>query len=207
MENESETSKNGVDQIFTGENKKKNKLNFLPFSRFTCFLNWTVPGLWVDFLVLLSYIPYKKSEGVALGLFMFEVFTGLWLSTPTFCIKGYDYVKRFVLVLVLLVMNTGCPKKLLKMGNTTLLISSSNYAKTPYKCVHRRQFVFPVFSAIFLKHPVCKDFPCLTNEGRFPQVGDSIFFCLPRVYLYLWGTAFRALCKHPHSGAFSVSDS
>ena len=26
-------------------------------------------------------------------------------------------------------------KKLLKMGNTALLISSSNYAKTPYKCV------------------------------------------------------------------------
>ena len=28
-------------------------------------------------------------------------------------------------------INTGCPKKLLKMGNTELLISSSNYAKTP----------------------------------------------------------------------------
>ena len=26
------------------------------------------------------------------------------------CIKGYDYVKRFVHVLVLLVINTGCPK-------------------------------------------------------------------------------------------------
>ena len=46
-----------------------------------------------------------------------------------FCTKGYDYVKRFVHVLVLLVINTGCPKKLLKMGNTALLISSSNYAK------------------------------------------------------------------------------
>ena len=23
------------------------------------------------------------------------------------------------------------------------------------------------------------------NEGRFPQVGDSIFFCLPRLYLCL----------------------
>ena len=75
-----------------------------------------------------------------------------------FCIKVYDNVKRFVCVLVLLVINTGCPKKLLKMGNTALLISSSNYAKTPYKCVkhikHRRLFVFPVFKAIFLKHPV-----------------------------------------------------
>ena len=45
---------------------------------------------------------------------LFEVFTGLWLSTPTFCIKDYDYVKRFVRVLVLLVINTGCLKKLLK---------------------------------------------------------------------------------------------
>ena len=59
----------------------------------------------------------------------FQVFTGLWLSTPTSCIKDYDYVKHFVRVLVLLVMNTGCLKKMIKMGNTTLLISSSDYAK------------------------------------------------------------------------------
>ena len=32
------------------------------------------------------------------------------------------------------------------MGNTALLISSSNYAKTPHKCAHRRRFVFLVFS-------------------------------------------------------------
>ena len=37
-------------------------------------------------------------------------------------------------------------QKLLKMGNTALLISSSSYAKKPYKCVHRRKFVFLVFS-------------------------------------------------------------
>ena len=49
-----------------------------------------------------------------------------------FRIKGYDYVKCFVRVLVLVVINKGCPKKLLKMGNTALLISSSNYAKTSY---------------------------------------------------------------------------
>ena len=36
--------------------------------------------------------------------------------------KGYDYVKRSALVLVLLMINTGCPKKLLKIGSTTLLI-------------------------------------------------------------------------------------
>ena len=38
-------------------------------------------------------------------------------------------VKRFVLVLVLLVINIGCPKNCKKMGNTALLISSSNYTK------------------------------------------------------------------------------
>ena len=32
------------------------------------------------------------------------------------------------------------------MGNTAMLISSSNYAKKPYECVHRRRFVFLVFS-------------------------------------------------------------
>ena len=79
-------------------------------------------------------------------MFIFEVFTGLWLSTPAFCIKDYDYVKRFVRVLVLLVINTACPKKLLKIRNTALLISSSNYAKAPNKCVHRMRFVFPAFS-------------------------------------------------------------
>ena len=66
-----------------------------------------------------SAITYtlQKMWGVAPGLFIFEVFTGLWLSTPTVCIKGYDYVKRFVRVLVLLVINTGCPQKLLKNGD------------------------------------------------------------------------------------------
>ena len=39
--------KNSVDQIFTGKNKKH--ADFLPFSRFTCFLNGIFPGLWVIF--------------------------------------------------------------------------------------------------------------------------------------------------------------
>ena len=67
MENESETSKNSVDQIVTGLVKTKNKLNFLPFSRFVCFLNRIFPGLWVNCLVLLSHIPYKKSEELPLA--------------------------------------------------------------------------------------------------------------------------------------------
>ena len=67
------------------------------------------------FLGALSHIPYKKSEEFPLAC-LFEVFTGLWLSTPTFCIESYDYVKHFVRVLVLLVINTGCLKKFLKNG-------------------------------------------------------------------------------------------
>ena len=51
----------------------------------------------------------QKSDELPLGC-SFDVFTGLWLSTSTFCIKGYDYVKRFFRVLVLLVINTGSPK-------------------------------------------------------------------------------------------------
>ena len=57
----------------------------------------------------------KKSEELPLAC-LFEVFTGLWLSTPTFCIKSYNYVKHFVRVLVLLVKNIGCLKKFLKYG-------------------------------------------------------------------------------------------
>ena len=57
----------------------------------------------------------KKSEELPLAC-LFEVFTGLWLSTPTFCIKSYDYVKHFVHVLVLLVINIGYLKKFLKYG-------------------------------------------------------------------------------------------
>ena len=113
-----------------------------------------------------------------------------------FCIKGYDYVERFVRILVLLVINTRCPEKLLKMGNSALLISSSNYAKTPYKCVHRRRFVFCVFFSNFSDAPCMKvgfdvriSPRLMMNEGRFPQVGDSIFFCLPRLYLCLRGNS------------------
>ena len=79
-----------------------------------------------------------------------------------FCTKGYDYVKRFVRVLVLLVINTGCPKKLLKMGNTAFvdfqfklclnvctggdLCSSffSNFSETPCMKVGLDVRIYPV---------------------------------------------------------------
>ena len=98
--------------------------------------------------------------GVTLAC-LFEVFTGLWLSTPTFCMKGYDYVKHFVRVLVLLVINTGCLKQILKNGEHYIVDFQLNLCQTPYKCVPRRQFVLNMFGnlcssflAIFLKHPV-----------------------------------------------------
>ena len=65
MENESETSKNSVDQIFTGENKKQ--AEFLAFFEVYVFSQWNFHGLRVNFLVLLSHIPYKKSEELPLA--------------------------------------------------------------------------------------------------------------------------------------------
>ena len=103
-----------MDQIFTGENEKqtnkKKQVEFLTFFEgytVRVFINGIFPGLWVNFLVLLSHIPYKKSEELP-GLF--EVSTGLWLSTSTFCIKGYAMLKHFVRVLVLLVIIQGVSK-------------------------------------------------------------------------------------------------
>ena len=95
---EMKLQKNSVDQIFTGENK--NKLNFLPFSRFTCFVNGIFPGLWVNYLVLLSHIPYKQSEELPWLAYIWS-FPWVMVIHTYFCTKGCDYVKRFVHVLVL----------------------------------------------------------------------------------------------------------
>ena len=70
----------------------------------------------------------QKSEELPLAC-SFEVFTGLWLSTPTFCIKSYDYVKHFVRVLVSLVINTWCLRKFLKNGEHRVVDIQLIYAK------------------------------------------------------------------------------
>ena len=57
--------KNSVDQFLKVETKKQ--AEFLTISRFTCFLNGIFPGLWINFLVLLSHIPYNKSEELSLA--------------------------------------------------------------------------------------------------------------------------------------------
>ena len=61
-------------------------------------------------------------------------------------------MKRFVRVLVLLVINTGCPK-IAKNGNTALLISISNCAKRHINVCSGGDLCSP-FLAIFLRHPV-----------------------------------------------------
>ena len=112
---------------------------------FTCFLNGIFLVYGPIFLVLLSRILHKKSEEFPWLVYILS-FHWVMVIHTYFCTKGYDYVNVLSVYWFLLVINTGCPKKLLKMGNIALLISSSNFAKTPYKCVHRRQYVFLVFS-------------------------------------------------------------
>ena len=83
---------------------KKKQADFWPFSRFRCFLNRIFPGLWAN-----------------IWRFHWVMVIHTYFST-----KGYNYAKSFVRVLVLSVINTGCPKKLLKWGgggDTALLIS------------------------------------------------------------------------------------
>ena len=68
------------------------------------------------FLILLSHIPYKKSEELLLACLYLKFSLGYGYIHTYFCTKGYDYVKRFVRVLVLLLINTGCLKKIAKNG-------------------------------------------------------------------------------------------
>ena len=86
--------KSSVDQIFTGENKKQ--AEFLTIFRGLCVFSMEfLAGLWVNFLVLLSHIPYKNSEELPLACLYFKFSLGydyphLLLS------KKYDlYVKCF----------------------------------------------------------------------------------------------------------------
>ena len=84
---------NSVDQIFTGENK--NKLNFLPFAKFKCFLNGIFPDLWVNYLVLLTHIPYKKSEELPLACLCLKFSLGY----------GYSHLLLYKVQKVLITLN------------------------------------------------------------------------------------------------------
>ena len=85
MKNESETSKNCVDQIFTGENKK-NQVVFLTIFEVYVFSQWNFASSIGKFFGSAVTYTFKKSEELPLASSS-EVFTWLWLSTPTFCIK------------------------------------------------------------------------------------------------------------------------
>ena len=94
---------------------KKKQEEFLTIFEVYVFSQWNFPSSIGQYFGSSVTYSLQKSEELPLAC-LFEVFTGLWLSTHTFCIKDYDYVKRFVRVLVLLVINTGCLIKLLKNG-------------------------------------------------------------------------------------------
>ena len=68
---------------------------------------------------------------------------------------SHDYVEHFVRVLVILVINTGCLKNFKKMGNTTLLASSSIYAKRDINVCSGGNLCFQFFSNF-------SETPCMT---------------------------------------------
>ena len=76
------------------------------------------------------------------------------------------------------------------MGNTTLLTSSSIYAKRHINVCSGGDLCSP-FLSNFSETPCVKvgfDVKGFPSRTIFPEVGDSIFFCLPRPYLNLRGT-------------------
>ena len=76
--------KNSVHQIFTDENKKQADFDLFRglrvFSMEFCLVYGSI--FWFCYHTYLT-----KNLRSCLGLFIFEVFTGLWLSTPTFLQK------------------------------------------------------------------------------------------------------------------------
>ena len=89
-------------------------------------------------------------------------------------------MKRFVRLLVLLVINRGVSQKLLNIGNTTLLISSSNYAKRHINVCLGGDLCSP-FVSNFSEIPCVKigfnvnDFLHIMNESRFLECGRFHF--------------------------------
>ena len=109
-------------------------------------------------------------------------------------------------------------QKLLKMGNTALLISSSNYAKTSYNC----DFLFPVFWQFFWNTLYeslfwCKDFPvwwmrAVSHRWEIPffssvhglmSVTVYMNFSLPQVNFERWVTHCTTPSNRPCQDNFS----
>ena len=140
-----------MDQIFTVENRKKTCGIFddfrglRVFSMGFCLVYRSIFGSAVTYTL-------QKPEELSLAC-LFEVFTGLWLSKPTFCIKDYNYVKLFVRVLVLLVINTVCLKKLQKSGEHRIVDFYDNYAKRQLNVCSGGDLCSPFF--INFSEPPC----------------------------------------------------
>ena len=85
--------KNSVDQISTGENTKTKKKQVEVLTFFEVYVLFSTEFFLVYGSIFYSTVTHtlQKSEELPLAC-LFEVFTGLWLSTLTFCIKSYDYV-------------------------------------------------------------------------------------------------------------------
>ena len=89
-------------QVKTGK-----QVEFLTSFKVYVFSQWNFASSIGQFFGPAVTCTSQKFEELPLAC-LFEVFTGLWLSIPTFCIKDHDYLKGSVRVLVLLVINTGC---------------------------------------------------------------------------------------------------
>ena len=108
-------------------------------------------------------------------------------------------VKHVVRLLVLLVIK-GVRKIAKNWGNTTLLISSSNYAKRHIN-VCLRGHLCSLFFSNFSEIPCVKigfyvnDFLRMMNESRFPECERFHFLLSSWTLLLLAGTAFSSYKK------------
>ena len=95
-------------------------------------------------------------------------------------------------------------QELLKMGNTRLLISSSNYAKRHINVCSGGDLCSPFFSNFSIWDTLCedwfwcKDFLRLMNEGRFAESGRFHFFF---VFLDFTSTCGEQPSSHTKSKA------
>ena len=134
VDNESETSKK-IAWIKFFYRWKQKQAEFFTFLEVYFFCQWNFS--WSLGQLFGSAITHtlQKIWGVVPDLFIFDVFTGLWLSTPTFV------QKRFVRVLILSVINTGCPKNLLKMGTLHCRFPAQTMLKRHIMCAQEAIYV------------------------------------------------------------------
>ena len=114
--------KSSVDQIFTVKKKKTNRI----FDIYRGLRVFSMEFLLVYRLIFWFCYHTHLAKILKSCPWLVYILSFHWVMIilTYFCTKDYDYVKCFFRVFVLLVINTGCPRILLKMGNTALLISN-----------------------------------------------------------------------------------